>query len=50
MYERLSNTYRGVTFCKVDVDAAQDIAKEYRVSAMPTFVFVRPRDLNSEMD
>ncbi|ORY72559.1 thioredoxin-like protein [Leucosporidium creatinivorum] len=38
-YEALSQQYRDVTFCKVDVDAAADIAKEYSIRAMPTFTF-----------
>ncbi|BGP37914.1 mitochondrial thioredoxin [Rhodotorula kratochvilovae] len=41
VFEKLANQYRGVTFCKVDVDKAQEIARAYRVSAMPTFVFVK---------
>ncbi|GAA5848521.1 hypothetical protein JCM8547_004538 [Rhodosporidiobolus lusitaniae] len=40
-FEQLASQYRNVTFCKVDVDQAQDIARAYAVSAMPTFVFVR---------
>ncbi|GAA6037101.1 hypothetical protein JCM8097_008734 [Rhodosporidiobolus ruineniae] len=39
-FEALANQHRNVTFCKVDVDQAQDIARAYGVSAMPTFVFV----------
>ncbi|KAK4701405.1 thioredoxin 1, partial [Phenoliferia sp. Uapishka_3] len=41
-FESLSKEYRTqATFCKVDVDKAADIAKEYSVRAMPTFVFLR---------
>lgn len=41
VFEKLANQYRGVTFCKVDVDKAQEIARAYRISAMPTFVFIK---------
>jgi len=31
-FEKLSKQYTNVNFCKVDVDEAQDVAKEYKVS------------------
>jgi len=42
-YEALSNTlaHKQWTFCKVDVDSAEDIAAYYSVSAMPTFLFIK---------
>ena len=30
-----------VVFLKVDVDEAEDVAGEYNISAMPTFVFIK---------
>jgi|SaaInlStandDraft_7_1057024.scaffolds.fasta_scaffold137465_1 thioredoxin 1 len=38
-FEALSNQYPGIAFAKVDVDANQETAQTYQVSAMPTFVF-----------
>ncbi|PPQ99574.1 hypothetical protein CVT24_005362 [Panaeolus cyanescens] len=40
-FEALSKKYTNVNFLKCDVDAAQEVAKEYSVSAMPTFIFLK---------
>ncbi|KAJ4485795.1 thioredoxin-domain-containing protein [Lentinula aciculospora] len=40
-FESLSKQYTNVNFMKCDVDAARDVASLYRVSAMPTFIFLR---------
>jgi len=40
-YEALSRQYLSVNFLKCDVDAAQDVARRYAVSAMPTFLFLK---------
>ncbi|KAI0308120.1 thioredoxin-like protein [Multifurca ochricompacta] len=40
-YEALSRQYTNVNFLKCDVDAAQDVAGRYTISAMPTFVFLK---------
>ncbi|KAI0321355.1 thioredoxin-like protein, partial [Amylostereum chailletii] len=40
-FEALSRQYPNVNFIKCDVDAAQDVAGKYSVTAMPTFIFLK---------
>ncbi|XP_075149309.1 thioredoxin 2 [Haematobia irritans] len=40
--EELSKEYAGkVVFIKVDVDDCEDVAMEYGISSMPTFIFIK---------
>ncbi|WVQ83935.1 thioredoxin [Cryptococcus sp. DSM 104549] len=39
--EQLSNTYKHVKFVKIDVDKQQDLARRFRITAMPTFKFLK---------
>lgn len=39
--QRLADEKKNSTFLKVDVDQAQEIAAEYRIRAMPTFLFFK---------
>nr|ALG35749.1 thioredoxin-like protein-2 [Inonotus obliquus] len=41
-FAEVAKSTPNVNFVKCDVDKAQDVAKEYKISAMPTFAFVRP--------
>lgn len=40
-FEALSNQYTNVTFVKVNVDEAPDIAQSMQITAMPTFHFFK---------
>ncbi|KAG7203371.1 hypothetical protein KM043_013445 [Ampulex compressa] len=39
--ETLSEEMKDVVFLKVDVDECEDIATEYDITSMPTFVFIK---------
>ncbi|KAK3921337.1 Thioredoxin-2 [Frankliniella fusca] len=42
--EEMSVEHPDVVFLKVDVDECEDIATEYNISAMPTFVFIKNKE------
>lgn len=39
--EEMDKTMDDVVFLKVDVDEAEDVAQEYNITAMPTFIFIK---------
>merc|ERR1712236_76618 len=41
--EEMSKTMEEVVFLKVDVDECEDIAAEYKITAMPTFIFLKKK-------
>lgn len=40
-FEELPNIFPDVVFVKVDIDVAEDMMKSFKVTSMPTFVFVK---------
>lgn len=40
-FQELEKQLTNVVFLKIDVDENEDIAQEYDISAMPTFVFIK---------
>ncbi|KAG0148739.1 hypothetical protein CROQUDRAFT_714404 [Cronartium quercuum f. sp. fusiforme G11] len=48
-YESLTNIYPLVKFTKCDVDQCKPIAQTYRISAMPTFVFIKASKIIDEI-
>jgi thioredoxin 1 len=40
-FESLSEKFPAITFVKVDVDQAREIASDMQISAMPTFYFFK---------
>ncbi|XP_011636234.1 thioredoxin-2 isoform X1 [Pogonomyrmex barbatus] len=41
MIEDLAKDMQDIVFLKVDVDECEDVAAEYEISSMPTFVFIK---------
>jgi len=39
--EEMSKSMADVVFLKVDVDDCEDIAQEYNITAMPTFIYIK---------
>jgi len=41
VFERMAKKYRGIKFARVDVDRNQDIAMQFGVQSIPTFIMFR---------
>ncbi|XP_043484339.1 thioredoxin-2 [Leptopilina heterotoma] len=39
--EEFSQEYTDVVFVKVDVDECEEVASEYDITSMPTFIFIK---------
>lgn len=42
--EDFSKEFPNVVFLKVDVDECEDVAAEYEITSMPTFVFIKNKN------
>lgn len=47
LFSELSNQYTNITFIKIDTDNAEELAKKYEVSALPTVLFINDGDVIS---
>lgn len=41
LFEHMAERYNDITFCKINVDECEDIAKEYGVMSIPTFIIFK---------
>uniref|UniRef100_A0A8R1DHZ5 Thioredoxin n=1 Tax=Caenorhabditis japonica TaxID=281687 RepID=A0A8R1DHZ5_CAEJA len=41
LYKELAMEHKGVLFCKVDVEEAEEITAKYDIKLMPTFIFTK---------
>ncbi len=44
-YEQMAQKYSNAVFSAFDVDEQTDIAEQFSISAMPTFIVVKGRDI-----
>lgn len=45
IYNELSEKFSSITFLKADVDESEELAEQYSVQSLPTFVFLRDGDV-----
>ncbi|XP_050315069.1 thioredoxin-2 [Anthonomus grandis grandis] len=43
--EELAKEYSNVHILKIDVDECEELAMEYKISSMPTFVFIKNKQV-----
>ncbi|KAH9814988.1 thioredoxin-like protein [Melampsora americana] len=48
-YEDLSKTYSNLIFTKCDTDECKPIAESYKITAMPTFIFIKNKQKVEEI-
>ena len=39
-YESLCKNYKNIVFCKIDVDETKELATKFKITGMPTFIFI----------
>ena len=45
MYEQLSDIMKDIVFCKVDIDEFEELAQNFDVISVPTFVFIKNNNI-----
>jgi thioredoxin len=45
LFKELSTQYKDILFLKVDVDEFEDIVEEMNISCMPTFLFLKNKNI-----
>lgn len=45
IFDKKEEEYSDIKFFKVNVDEAEDIVSKYEISAMPTFLFIKDKEL-----
>ena len=49
IFERMSEDYKKISFYKVDIDTAQDLAKNFNVTGLPTFIFFKNNEIVDDL-
>jgi len=47
VFEKLAAQYTDLNFVKVDIDEAGEVAAEFSISSVPTFVFLEGKDVKT---
>ena len=47
IFEQLSNEFTTIKFLKVNTDDVEDLARHYKVSALPTLIFIKNEEVVS---
>ena len=46
-FSELSNQYTNISFLKVNTDKAEEVARFYEITALPTLIFISNNNINS---
>jgi len=47
IFEKLSDEYPNITFIKIDTDKAEELAKKYQISALPSVLYLNDGEVIS---